>query len=82
MSPLSDALGHRIRDARKTAALSQELLALRAKVDRSYMGRIERGEANITVDMLYQIAQVIGVTPQSLLPEADMITLGDQSAPS
>jgi len=25
------------------------------------MGRIERGEANITVDMLYQIALVIGV---------------------
>ena len=77
MSPLSNTLGQRIRNARKSAGLSQEMLALKAKVDRSYMGRIERGEANITVDMLYQIALVIGVSPDTLLPDMNTVTLGD-----
>ncbi len=35
MSPLSNTLGQRIRNARKSAGLSQEMLALKAKVDRS-----------------------------------------------
>jgi len=77
MSPLSDAMGLRIRHARKAAGLSQEMLALKADVDRSYMGRIERGETNITVDMLYQIAEVIGVSPNTLLPDMNTVTFGD-----
>ncbi|APE04642.1 transcriptional regulator [Alteromonas sp. RW2A1] len=68
MSSLLSALGKQIRLARKSAGLSQEALALKAKLDRSYMGRIERGEANITVELLYQIAIAIGVTPKDLLP--------------
>jgi transcriptional regulator with XRE-family HTH domain len=33
------------------------------------MGRIERGEVNITVEKLYRIANVLECEPQSLLPE-------------
>ncbi|MBT0587034.1 helix-turn-helix domain-containing protein [Alteromonas oceanisediminis] len=73
MSQLSLALGRIIRASRKSAGLSQEALALKAKVDRSYMGRIERGEANISIELLYQLADVIGVTPDSLLPTSDDI---------
>jgi transcriptional regulator with XRE-family HTH domain len=68
MSTLSEQLGEKIRLARKGKGFSQEGLALQAKVDRSYMGRIERGEANITVVLLYKVAEVIGVSPKSLLP--------------
>mgnify|MGYP001177500320 CR=1 FL=1 len=60
MSQLSVALGRVIRTSRKSAGLSQEALALQAKVDRSYVGRIERGEANITihgVDFRLQLQQ-------------------------
>jgi predicted transcriptional regulator len=39
-------LGERIRVARKAKALSQEDLALLADIDRSYIGRVERGEQN------------------------------------
>ncbi|CAI3957865.1 XRE family transcriptional regulator [Alteromonas sp. KS69] len=73
MSQLSVALGRVIRTSRKSAGLSQEALALQAKVDRSYVGRIERGEANITIELLYQLADVIGVTPDALLPSQDSI---------
>tara|TARA_B100001123_G_C15226229_1_gene993233 strand:+ start:1001 stop:1207 length:207 start_codon:yes stop_codon:yes gene_type:complete len=68
MSELHKSIGIMIRDARKSKGISQENLALQAKIDRSYMSRIERGLANISVESLYKIARVIGVPPQSLLP--------------
>ena len=37
---------------------------------RSYMGRIERGEVNITVEKLYRIAAELGCKPADLLPPA------------
>ncbi len=71
MSHLSLALGRNIRASRKSVGLSQEAFALKAKIDRSYMGRIERGETNITVELLFQLADVIGVTPETLLPDTN-----------
>lgn len=56
MNHLSIAIGNRIRAQRKKIGMNQEKLALAAEIDRSYMGRIERGEVNITVDKLYQLA--------------------------
>ncbi|WP_441339066.1 helix-turn-helix domain-containing protein [Pseudoalteromonas sp. SR41-6] len=46
MKNLAIKVGKEIRKARKAKGFSQERLALNAKIDRSYMGRIERGEAN------------------------------------
>lgn len=43
------ALGEAVRSARKAAGLSQEALADAAGIDRSHMGRIERGERNVTL---------------------------------
>ena len=44
MTELASLLGQKIRKARKEKGLSQEKLALMCGLDRSYMGRIERGE--------------------------------------
>lgn len=68
MEPLATALGSRIRATRRSVGLSQEEFAYRAGVDRSYVGKIERGEFNITVDKLYRLAQVLACPPQDLLP--------------
>ncbi|MEQ3659878.1 MAG: helix-turn-helix transcriptional regulator [Glaciecola sp.] len=68
MKTLAIKIGQNIRKAREVKGYSQEKLALNAKVDRSYLGRIERGEANITLDILYQLASAIGCDPKSLLP--------------
>ncbi|SHF59083.1 MULTISPECIES: helix-turn-helix domain-containing protein [Halomonadaceae] len=73
MEQLAKALGKRIRALRKAYGLSQDALALASHIDRSYMGRIERGEVNITVDKLYRIARVLGCDPASLLPPATKI---------
>ncbi|MFK0164655.1 helix-turn-helix domain-containing protein [Rhizobium sp. NPDC090279] len=48
-------LGQRIRDRRKHLQWTQETLADRAGIDRSYMGGIERGERNITFSVLCQV---------------------------
>lgn len=68
MDQLARALGARIRAQRKAKGISQEGLALACSIDRSYMGRIERGEVNITVEKLYHIASVLSSDPASLLP--------------
>lgn len=71
MEQLAKELGIRIRTQRTTCGLSQDALALACNIDRSYMGRIERGEVNITVEKLYQIAKSLDCEPFSLLPSID-----------
>jgi len=68
MDKLAKALGERIRMQRKACRISQDALALACSLDRSYVGRIERGEVNITVEKLYRIASQLRCDPASLLP--------------
>lgn len=67
MTELAIALGRNIRKIRKEKDLSQEKLALMCGLDRSYMGRIERGEVNITIVKLYEISKVLEVDIRILL---------------
>lgn len=68
MERLSEKLGEKIRAKRKEQGTSQDRLALDCGLDRSYMGRTERGEVNITVEKLYQIAGALNCHPSELLP--------------
>lgn len=77
MPSLSISLGIKIRAMRNRKGLSQDGLALQCGLDRSYMGRIERGEVNITVDKLYQISELLGCEPAELLPSINEV---DRSA--
>ena len=52
--------------------LSQEELAHAAGVDRSYMGGLERGEHNLTVITLCQVAAAVGHCPSELLKSAGL----------
>ncbi|WP_180034136.1 helix-turn-helix transcriptional regulator [Acinetobacter sp. YH12233] len=61
-------MGQLIRKQRTQQSITQESLALQCGIDRSYMGRIERGEVNLTVEKLYEIASVLGVSAKELLP--------------
>lgn len=73
MDKLAKALGERIRMQRKACRISQDALALACSLDRSYVGRIERGEVNITVEKLYRIAGELDCEPSSLLPQPSEI---------
>lgn len=68
MENLAKRLGANIRAFRKATNMSQDELALQSGIDRSYIGRIERGEVNITVEKLYKIAAVLLCDPKGLLP--------------
>ena len=57
-SPLN-RLGQRIRTRRKSLNLTQEELADRAGIDRSYIGGVERGERNVTFSVLCKIASAL-----------------------
>lgn len=63
------AVGIRIRAQRKTNNFSQDAFAFACGIDCSYMGRIERGEVNITLEKLYVIAGVLSCDPHILLPD-------------
>ena len=68
MTKLSVEIGQLIRTQRTQQGITQESLALQCGIDRSYMGRIERGEVNLTVEKLYEIASVLGASAKELLP--------------
>lgn len=65
-------LGAAIRSKRKSAGLSQEALADAAGIDRSHMGKIERGERNLSLLNLGRIATAIQLRPSELLAEAGL----------
>jgi transcriptional regulator with XRE-family HTH domain len=65
--PALVALGDAIREIRTSKGMSQEKLALLAGVDRSYFGRVERGDNNMAVLTLVKIAAALEITVAELI---------------
>ncbi|HEY9784909.1 MAG TPA: helix-turn-helix transcriptional regulator [Candidatus Obscuribacterales bacterium] len=61
--------GKRIRKLREEKGWSQEQLALEAGVDNSHLGKLERGEGNPTIRLVYRIAEALGVEVRDVLAE-------------
>ena len=64
MRPKSDILikfGEKIRELRKQQGLSQEELAFKADLHRTYIGMIERAEKNITLINIEKISNALDV---------------------
>ena len=59
-------IGERIRGLRKKAGYSQEAFADAAGVHRTYMGTLERGEANVSLGNLNKIPRALGITMSEL----------------
>ena len=66
------ALGAVIREKRLAVGLSQEQLAFIAELDRSYVGQIERGDSNVTVLNLRQLAQALGTSIEEIAGAASI----------
>lgn len=58
--------GHRVRELRKSRGWSQEEFALHVDLDRSYIGGVERGERNISLENICLIATALQVPPSKL----------------
>jgi len=65
-------LGAAVRARRLEQALSQEALADASGIDRSHMGKIERGERNVTFLNILRIATAMRCKPSDLLVDADL----------
>ncbi|MDZ4252256.1 MAG: helix-turn-helix transcriptional regulator [Sulfuritalea sp.] len=61
-----------MRSLRKEKKISQETLAYLAEIDRSHMGKIERGERNVTVLNVIKIARALNCRPSELFAQAGL----------
>jgi transcriptional regulator with XRE-family HTH domain len=67
-------VGKRIRFYRKANKYTQEQLGDILKIDQSYLGRIERGEVNITLETIQKISEALHIAPSHLLEHSNEST--------
>ena len=63
--------GNRVRSHRKRAGWSQEKLAHECRLDRSYIGGVERGERNVSLLNIQRIADSLGIRAAELFDGGD-----------
>ena len=71
MEAITRKIAQVIREQRKTAGLSQEQLAEKADIDRTYVSLIERGKVNMTVIVVAKIAKALGVSLSSIIKKSE-----------
>ena len=64
------AFGRRVRELRTERGHSQEAFAALVGIHRTYIGSVERGERNISLDNIHAIADALGVSAAALLTGA------------
>lgn len=62
-----EIFGHNVRRIRTEAGLSQEELGYRAKLHRTYISSVERGERNVSIENIFAIARALKVRAGDLL---------------
>jgi len=67
-----ERLGRHVRRLRVAAGLSQEVLAVDAKLEASHLSRIERGLSNPTFDVLARLAEALHVDIEALTTSAEV----------
>lgn len=68
----SRAIGRAFRATRKELGYTQESFALKAGIDRSYYGALERGEYNTTIETIMQVARGLDVPAWRLWERAGL----------
>lgn len=88
MSDIRKLFGNRVREYRKSQGISQEELGERANLHYTYIGAIERGEQNLSLQSIEKVAKGLGVSldrlfkfkpikpkPQSVVLRTEIINL-------
>jgi len=75
-------LGLRIRELRRAQGLSQEDLADKCGVHRTFMGTVERGESNLSFSNILKVASTLGISLSTLFEGVDqnMVSGGRRNA--
>jgi transcriptional regulator with XRE-family HTH domain len=72
-------LGAELRKARKKAGLTQEQLAFRARVDRSYISQLENDHKSPTVDILFALCDAMGASASKIISRVEKQRQGKSS---
>lgn len=67
--PARERFGIALRQARLRLELSQEELAARAGMHRTYVGQVESGQRNVAIDNLEKLAEAVGMPLWQMLKE-------------
>lgn len=62
MTATTKAFGARVRELRGARGLSQEAFALAACINRTYVGDVERGQRNVSLENIAKIAKALDVS--------------------
>ena len=68
VADIKSQVGSRIRKLRSKKGWSQEDLGFESGLHRNYIGGIERGERNVSIENLAKLARALGIRPRDLLP--------------
>ena len=68
---IQQAFAHNLRKYRKAAGLTQEELAERCGLHRTYIGGIEQGRINVCLKNVGKMAEALGIRPAMLLIEGE-----------
>ena len=71
MTDLTKVVGERIRFLRKERGLSQEELAYRASLHNTYIGQLERGEKNATIESVAKVCAALEITLEELFDDKE-----------
>ncbi len=71
MADIKKKLGKRVKQLRQENGLSQEALAHLAELDRTYIPSIEKGERNISLEVIQKLASAFEMTIGELLKGID-----------
>ena len=63
---LRNKFGIRVRELRKRLGLSQEELGFKSNIHRTYIGAVERGEQNVSLDNIGRLAKHLKVSLSEL----------------
>jgi len=69
--PILETFGARLRTVRTRAGISQEALAERAELDRTYISLLERGKRNPSLVCIARLADALGVSVSELCDFAE-----------
>lgn len=59
---ITEKVGQRIKDLRTEIGISQEKLALKAEIDRTYLAGVENGKRNLSIKSLEKIINALNVS--------------------
>ena len=82
MSALATEIGKRIRNYRLQQDMSQDDLAEKCGMHPTYIGQIERGEKNATIESISKIASGLNVSLSTLFEHLEEYTETDNNYPS